>query len=74
MDRTERIDVEFTSKNSEYGNCICTACHGSAFVTKIKMPETLFHDGKRLSTRYSDYWLCPTCKNKLIKALLGGEA
>ncbi len=66
---TERIDVEFYAKRSAYGNCMCTCCHGTDYVTKIKIPETLYFNGKNLSTKFAEYWICDICSNKLVDAL-----
>jgi len=67
----DKCEVIFKSKKSEYDNCICSACHGTGRVVKIKLPTTLYHNGETLSTKYSEYWLCDNCKTKLINALGG---
>ena len=59
----------FASKISEHDNCLCSACHDTGRVMKVKLPKTLFHDGKKLSTKYSEYWLCDRCKRNLSDAL-----
>ncbi len=68
MDESKK-DVTFETKMSKQTNCTCDACHDIAKVMKIKLPQTLFHDGKGLSTKYSNYWLCASCRTKLSHAL-----
>lgn len=65
----DRLDVEFHSEDSKYDNCICSCCHGTGKVKKIRIPTTLYYNGKNLTTKYQDYWLCESCKNKLLKAI-----
>lgn len=62
-------DVEFAAALSEYDNCECNGCHNLARVYKIRYPHTLYHDGKRLTTKYYSYWLCESCAEKLRKAI-----
>lgn len=69
MDKTETLEVKFRTKMSRYKNCICDACHDTDSAIKISLPETKFHDGIVLSTKYSNYWLCIKCRNKLTHAL-----
>lgn len=63
------MDVNFKTRVSKFDNCFCDACHDVAMVMKISLPKTLFHDGKTLSTKYSEYWLCAKCRTKLTHAL-----
>jgi hypothetical protein len=63
------MDVKFISKMSKYENCSCTACHDVGRVMKVSLPTTLFHDGRNLSTKYKEYWLCCSCRSKLSNAL-----
>ena len=65
----DKCDVNFESRMSSNNNCFCSACHDTARVMKVVMPETLFHDGKKLSTKYREYWLCAGCRTKLSHAL-----
>ena len=63
-------DVKFEAKVSRAENCLCTACHKTDRVIKVRLPETLYHDGGfNLSTRYQDYWLCAQCRTNLAHAL-----
>lgn len=65
----DKLDVAFGSEISKFDNCLCTACHATDRVMKIKMPQTLYHDGKRLTTKYYEWWLCARCRTKLSHAL-----
>ena len=65
----ERKSVKFTAKMSTCDNCVCNACHNVGEVIKLKMPETKYFDGKNLTTRYTEFWLCMDCRKKLIRAL-----
>ncbi len=63
------LDVDFATQMSSFDNCICDACHDTTTVVKIKLPSTKFHDHINLTTKYSEYWLCGKCRNKLTYAL-----
>jgi len=65
----DKLDVVFESTMSEYENCFCTACHDTARVMKVNLPQTLYFDGNSLSTKYNEYWLCARCRTKLAHAL-----
>ena len=65
--------VSFPSETSESNFCICTACNSAGKVIRLKLPETKYFDGKKLSTVYRNYWLCRNCRDKLVKALEWGE-
>ena len=58
-------DVEFRAHISEHNNCICSGCHKTGTVLKLTVPETKYHDGKHLSTKYHEYWICDDCAGKL---------
>lgn len=70
----DSIAVEFTSRASVYENCICDGCHHTGYVLKLKIPTTLYHDGKNLTTKYREYWLCRACRDKLVQALIWEDA
>lgn len=63
--------VEFKAVASKYADCYCGCCHATGRVVKINMPRTLYHDGRRLTTRYKELWLCDSCREKLVAALKG---
>lgn len=65
--------MEFKATMSKADNCICTACFAKGRVIKLQLPETCYHNGGPLSTKYTNYWLCDECRVKLIRALEGGE-
>lgn len=65
----EYLEVEFEAIESKKNNCICDACHYVCSVKKLRLPKTKFHDGKTLSTKYEEYWLCDVCEDALIDAL-----
>lgn len=69
MDKLESLEVDFRTEISTYNNCICDACHDTDTVIKIRLPETKYHNGTKLTTKYSNYWLCIKCRNKLTYAL-----
>lgn len=62
-------DVKFKAVLSRQTNCICNGCHRGGQVQKITYPTTLYHDGKHLSTKYREFWLCGDCLGKLKKAI-----
>ena len=62
-------EVKFTTTVSEADNCICNACHATGHVMKLTYPETSYHDGKKLTTKYHEFWLCAPCRTKLVHAL-----
>ena len=68
----DKLDVSFEATKSKHDNCACTCCHGIGSVLKIRMPETLYHDGRKLPTKYSNLWICDNCREKLVAALGGG--
>lgn len=67
----EGLQVEFPVEVSIADNCFCNACHGVGRATKIKLPDTRYRGlGMTvLATAYDDYWLCDSCKGKLVEAL-----
>ena len=65
----ERKNVRFKSVLSTADNCICNACHGSGQVMQLSLPETLYFDGKHLTTKHTPYWVCRSCRDNLVKAL-----
>lgn len=69
----EKLTVKFHSEISDASNCICDACHNVGRVIKLELPETKYHNGKRLSTKYTSYWLCFNCREKLTEALIWGD-
>ena len=74
MEEKNGVSVKFTGERSDYNNCVCAACHAIGYVTKLKLPETLFHrvrNTSKLKTEYRNYWLCDECMDKLIKELKG---
>lgn len=36
-------------------------------VLKLTVPETKYHDGKHLSTKYHGYWMCVDCVAKVAR-------
>lgn len=62
-------DVKVPSAMSEYSNCCCDMCFRLDHVIKLKMPSTRYHNGRTLSTLYSNIWICESCRDKLVKAL-----
>ncbi len=65
----EMLNVSFETVIGKNDNCFCSACHDVARVMKIKLPRTLYHNGVKLSTKYTEYWLCAKCRTKLSHAL-----
>ena len=60
-------DVEFRGHISDANNCVCSGCHKMDFVFKLTVPETGYHDGEHLSTKYREYWMCDDCVTKLAQ-------
>lgn len=66
----EKLNVKFETSMSGSENCTCDACHDVSRVMKVTLPETkFFGNGNRLSTKYTEYWLCAPCRTKLVHAL-----
>lgn len=62
--------LEFKAEMSVADNCVCSACRKVGRVIKLELPETRYYDGKNLSTKYRNYWLCIECKEKLSGVLI----
>lgn len=60
-------NVEFRGQLSDENNCVCSGCHKMGFVLKLTVPDTGYHDGERLSTKYRGYWICDDCVEKLAQ-------
>lgn len=60
-------DVEFRGHISDTNNCVCSGCHKMDFVLKLTVPDTGYHDGERLSTKYHEYWMCVDCVAKVAR-------
>ena len=60
-------DVEFRAHISEQNNCVCSGCRKTGTVLKLTVPETKYHDGKHLSTKYHGYWMCVDCVAKVAR-------
>ena len=69
----KKLNVKFPSVISDATNCLCDACHKVGRVIKLELPETKYHNVKRLSTKYMSYWLCFNCREKLTEALIWGD-
>jgi hypothetical protein len=65
----EKLNVKFETSMSGSENCTCDACHDVSRVMKVTLPRTKFYDGKKLSAKYEQYWLCAPCRTKLTHAL-----
>jgi len=65
----DKLDVTFQGILSKQSNCLCNCCHDATKVLKISIPETLYFDGKSLSTKYHDLWICESCTKKLVDEL-----
>ena len=66
----EKCEVSFPAEISACDNCICSACHDIGKVVRLKVPRTYYgDDGQTLITRYSNYWLCRKCTEKLVQRL-----
>ena len=70
----EKLPVKFPCEISNADNCICSACHHLGRVVKLKLPKTQYRrDGKKLFTKYTEYWLCLNCREKLMHNLMWGD-
>lgn len=65
----DKLNVTFLSERSKHDNCFCKCCHGTGEVLKLRIPTTLYHDGRKLTTKYNDLWICDKCREKMITAL-----
>ena len=65
----ERETLIFRSKMSTVDNFVCDACHNAGQVIELTIPETKYFDGRKLTTRYFEFWLSMDCRERLIRAL-----
>lgn len=65
----EYLEVEFTAVESGYNNCTCDACHFVGRVKKLRLPRTKYYTDGKLSTIYTNYWICDECQDDLQSAL-----
>ena len=68
-ERKYKKNIRITSVMSSYYNCCCDMCFKTDYVIKVEIPHTLYHDGRRLTTKYSPLWICESCRDKLVKAI-----
>ena len=61
--------MTFPAKLSPSDKCLCSACRKVGRVVQIKLPETHYYDGRTLSTKHKEYWLCAECGSALAKGL-----
>ena len=61
--------VKFDAVLSPSECCMCNGCHRCARVIKIKQPWTSYHNGERLRTKYTEYWLCASCLDQLLSVI-----
>ena len=68
-------DVVFKAEPAKGGRDYlqCDGCHKVTTATAVSLPKTLFYDGKHLEPRYTTYWFCPDCMNKLREAVNQNE-
>lgn len=69
MKENERKEVAFAAEMSASEHCACDACHAEARVLKISLPYSKYYGCDELATRYREYWLCQSCRKKLMSAV-----
>lgn len=69
MKENERKEVTFAAEMSASEHCVCDACHAEAQVLKISLPYSKYYGSDELVTRFREYWLCQSCREKLMKAV-----
>lgn len=64
-------DVKFSAKPANGGRDYlqCDGCHKCTTATAVTLPKTLFYDGIHLTPKYTTYWFCPDCMQKLREAV-----
>ena len=67
--RKYKKNIIIDSVMSSYCNCCCDMCFKTDYVIKVNIPHTKYHDGFRLTTKYSPLWICESCRDKLVKAI-----
>jgi predicted metal-binding protein len=65
----DKLNVTFQGVVSKQVNCLCACCHDTTKVLKVHIPLTLYFDGKNLSAKYHELWICKSCAEKLMAAL-----
>lgn len=61
--------VKYKAVRSKFNNCVCNGCFKRSYVTKITYPESCYWDGKNVTTRYGEWWLCDDCIENLSHAV-----
>ena len=69
MNGNDFLPVKVSSQMSAATNCLCDFCHKATRVIKLTIPRTLYHDGKKLSTKYKEMWICEGCRDMLRAAI-----
>lgn len=64
-----RLDAVFTAVKSTSDNCTCDCCHGLSKVIKMVIPYTKYHNGKKLTAQFYNWWICHECYEKLTNAI-----
>lgn len=75
MDRwSMKAQVAFSAERRRADNCCCDACFALGQVTALTYPITRFFDGRNISTKHREMWLCDECRAKLVHALADANA
>ena len=65
----EKKEVRFAGTVSDAENCLCDCCHGYGTVLKMEIPQTMYFNGRWLTTQYHNAWICQSCAEKLTAVL-----
>lgn len=72
MNKTNISDlpgVEFRGHINYKNDYVCSGCRKTGVILTLMVPETKYHDGTHLSTKYHKYWMCGDCIAKLTRCL-----
>ena len=62
-------DVKFSARMRGHNNECCDCCFGVTSVVILRYPETKRHNGRSISTKYHEMWICEECLEKMKYAI-----
>lgn len=71
-DRIPQTNVFCVKMEDEY-YCQCECCHGTGKMARVRIPQTLFRNGKGLTTTSCTWWMCEECFETFKKTLNEAE-
>lgn len=66
----EKIIPRFKAEASNSKYCQCDSCREIGTIYRVNVPVTAYWDGRHLTQHDKIFWLCDTCRKRLIYALI----